>query len=95
MSGLDESGLPPPSPWAAIIAAALLEHEQDCPGFIERTRVRMESQSNTSAAVRLRGPRAEPAIRDAVEQGLRWMAILAPVAELEVPPVKRRRWGFL
>jgi hypothetical protein len=45
--------------------------------------------------VRLRGPRAEPSIRDAVEQALRWTAMLAPIGELEAPPVKRRKWGFL
>lgn len=96
MSALEDHALPAPTPQFAVIAAALIEHEKDCPGFTERVRARLESEANLSGAVRLRGPRMEPAVREAVAQGLAWVAMLTPVVELEAPPpVRRRRWGFL
>lgn len=89
-----ESGLPPPSPIFALAAAALIELEILHPGFIESTRARLERQSNVIAAVRLRGPASEPAVREAIEGALKWTAILTAIGEIEAPPKRKRSWGW-
>jgi hypothetical protein len=92
-----ESGLPAPSATFAIIAAALIEHEKDQPGFIERVQARLQGEANIAAAVRLRGPRCEPSIRAAFEEAVAWTAALAPVAAIEAPPpaARKKRWSWL
>lgn len=88
--------MPEPSAIFALAAAAFLEMERTDPGFIERVRLRLENESNVSGAVRLRGPRSEPAVRNAIAQALAWTAILTAVGELEAPaPKKRLLWGWL
>lgn len=91
-----EAELPPPAPIFALAAAALLEMETTNPGLIERIRVRLERDSNAVAAVRLRGPKSEPAVREAIEQALAWTGILTVIGEIETPAKRKRKrfWGW-